>query len=519
MIIKSLRMKGFKGFEQEYSLNFNDKENIIEGENYLGKTTIGEAICWCLIGCNLFGNDKTANLINDNSATAYCELCFLDNENKVHTVIRCKGKENNVILDGHKADLEMLSKFYYSKKIFLSIYNPYYFSSLEPKEQRELLKSILPIINYRDAFDMLSQEEQEILVEPRMDLNQFIKNAREELKELDKEEINIEGKIQYANSIINEPVKEELKFENAGLLAIAEKEYDFVVNSNMNNDKEEVKIHINDLNNKIIIQKEKKEEYERKRKEIEKNISSIENDNTICPVCHNKILNESKIDEMQKEQRDKLNEIKKKEKECDVIIKTFKIQLSILNGKLSNNTDNKTERLQELKSKILKLKFEKEEIEKVNFQIKAKIQSIEKAKKDINDLQKATLEIKNIRNILKNQIEVAKSLNIRIVEKQMKMVSEYLDKVKLAFYKIDVDTGEIKECYKILYDNKEYNVLSLSEKLRASLEISNLVNKRVELKAPIFIDNSESITHYDKEFDTQVIFAKVVENKELELVS
>ena len=352
MIIKSLRMKGFKGFEQEYSLNFNDKVNIIEGENYLGKTTIGEAICWCFLGCNLFGNEKTANLVNNNSKTAYCEVNFLDNDNKEHIVFRSKGKENNVILDGHKADVEMLSKFYYSKKIFLAIYNPYYFNSLEPKDQRELLKSILPVINYKEAFNMLSQEEQEILLEPRMDLNQFIKNTREELKELDKEEMNFEGKIQYANSIINELIEKEVKFENEGLLAIVEKEYDFVINSNMTNDKEEIKMHINDLNNKIKIQREKKEKYERERKEIEEIISSIENNNTICPVCHAKMLNKAKIDEMQKEQRGKLNQINKNEKECDVILKALKMQMSILNGKLNNNTDDKTERLEELKSKI-----------------------------------------------------------------------------------------------------------------------------------------------------------------------
>ena len=76
MKIKSLRIKGFKGFKDEYFLEFDEEETTIIGENFQGKTSIGEAICWCLLGCNLFGNDKTANIINEKSHTAYGELIF-----------------------------------------------------------------------------------------------------------------------------------------------------------------------------------------------------------------------------------------------------------------------------------------------------------------------------------------------------------------------------------------------------------------------------------------------------------
>ena len=59
--------------------------------------------------------------------------------------------------------------------------------------------------------------------------------------------------------------------------------------------------------------------------------------------------------------------------------------------------------------------------------------------------------------------------------------------------------------------------ISLSEKLRASLEISNFINEKVGLNGPTFIDNSESITHYNNEFKNQVIFSKVVEKERLRL--
>ena len=113
------------------------------------------------------------------------------------------------------------------------------------------------------------------------------------------------------------------------------------------------------------------------------------------------------------------------------------------------------------------------------------------------------------------QIFVATTLNNLIIKEQLNIVSEYLDRVNLVFSKVDKTTGEIKDDYKIFYEEKEFNVLSLSEKIRAALEISNLINKIVGLKLPTFIDNSESITHYNNKFDNQIILAKVSKNKEL----
>ena len=174
--------------------------------------------------------------------------------------------------------------------------------------------------------------------------------------------------------------------------------------------------------------------------------------------------------------------------------------------------------LQQFREKISLLKMEKEDMQKHNFEIKAKKGAIEKAKNDIEVLKKAIDEVDNTQMILKNQVSTAISLNNLIVKKQIEMVSEYLDRVELIFSKVDKATGEIKDDYKLLYDGKEFNVLSLSEKTRAILEISNLMNKIVGLKIPTFLDNAESITHYNCKFDNQVIMAKVVEKQALKLV-
>ncbi len=517
MVIKSLVMKGFKGFHEEYTVDFDENQTVIEGENYQGKTTIGEAICWCFLGCNLFGNEKTANLINNNSNTAYCQITFIDNDGVEHTLYRSKGKENSIILDNRKADVEMLSKYYLSKKIFLSVYNPYYFSSLEPREQRDLLREILPSINYEDAFQLLDKSEQNILGYPRIDLNQFMKSAREDIKELEKEENNFLGKIQYANSIINNSSEDEKVFQDQTYLDSLEKEYNYILNNNKFESKSEVKVKLDDIETTIIKKEEEFQKLEKQAKEQKKIIDDIEENKSICPLCKSEI-DKLSSNQIKTKTIEILNELMANKSDLLSEIKNLKAQKAIYTIKYNFATNDKDIKLLALNEKITKLKLEKEEIQKFNYEIQANKKAKEKAKEDLKLLNKSLEENRNEKEMLKMQIEVAKSLNMKIIEKQIEMVKEYLDKVKLVFYKVDQDTGEIKDDYKMLYEDKEYNVLSLSEKLRASLEISNLINEKVGLNGPTFIDNSESITHYNKEFKNQVIFAKVVEKEKLRLV-
>ena len=100
----------------------------------------------------------------------------------------------------------------------------------------------------------------------------------------------------------------------------------------------------------------------------------------------------------------------------------------------------------------------------------------------------------------------------------MKAVSKYLDKVTISFSKVDEDTGEILDVYEIKYNGILYEKLSKSYKLRADIEIATLVNKVMDIKTMMFIDDVESITNIKLPEETQIIIAKVVKFNELEVI-
>ena len=100
------------------------------------------------------------------------------------------------------------------------------------------------------------------------------------------------------------------------------------------------------------------------------------------------------------------------------------------------------------------------------------------------------------------------------------MFSEFdlLNRVKIILYDVVKGTGEIKSVFKFSFDGKPYKYLSLSEKIRAGLEVSALMKRLTARDYPVFIDNGESVPVIDNIRPTgQVLIAQVVKGAELEV--
>ena len=122
---------------------------------------------------------------------------------------------------------------------------------------------------------------------------------------------------------------------------------------------------------------------------------------------------------------------------------------------------------------------------------------------------------------------------IRDKEEQMKLVVSFaakkaellfanlkMNRVAISLYDVVKSTGEAKEAFRFTYDGRLYNRLSLSEKVRAGMEVSELMKRLTGRNYPQFVDNMESVDDLKNVHPSgQVIMAKCVRNTELSVRS
>ena len=72
-----------------------------------------------------------------------------------------------------------------------------------------------------------------------------------------------------------------------------------------------------------------------------------------------------------------------------------------------------------------------------------------------------------------------------------------LNRVSISLYEVSKTTGEVRDVFKFNYEDRPYVILSLSEKIKAGLEVSELLKKIAGINYPVFIDNGESVPVID----------------------
>lgn len=91
-----------------------------------------------------------------------------------------------------------------------------------------------------------------------------------------------------------------------------------------------------------------------------------------------------------------------------------------------------------------------------------------------------------------------------------------MNRVQISLFDVVKTTGEVKNTFKFTYDGRLYNRLSLSEKIRAGMEVSELVKRLTGRNYPVFVDNMESVEELNNVRPTgQIIMAKYMRGAEL----
>lgn len=164
--LKSLKMVNFKGF-RDYSIMFNELCTEVYGPNKGGKTTIADAITWCLFGKDSNGRTAFSLKTHDSEGTIiphlehYVEMCIdCDGEERtLRRAIREKWNklrnEDKEVLSGNVTEFyvdgQMMTASEYKKfissliseDVFMAITVPDYFTGLPWQKQREFLVSLV----------------------------------------------------------------------------------------------------------------------------------------------------------------------------------------------------------------------------------------------------------------------------------------------------------------------------------------------------------------------------------------
>lgn len=567
MRIIYLKTKGFRKFRNVFETNLYDVTSI-SGKNRSGKSNILYAIINIMLGTSLSGDEKTC-LVNKNCDASYGELHFIDNNGEKHVLIRGKNRYSNkgnfIALDGKPVNQTELIDFYKDKKLFLSIINPLYFLSKKAAEQKEMvdkyLSNIKPKIIFdrlelnqqkellkkyyshkEKSFEQLTQKEQEDFINLNMfnicmniAYNNLSKNEQELLEGIPSDipkyisELNgdikraencislLDGKVEYAQNIANEKLEEYKKFEKDEELSLAEQELSYLNINEKIIDKENQRKVVEGLEKDILLKEKELNEIEQSMKAGKKKYIAIKNGELCtCPTCNQIIKDESKINTINKMHEELISMFNKRNL-LETQIKDFSFNLSVERCKYhaldENTTVEKQKRITILEESIVKLKHEKQEIDKFNSDITMRENNIKRAKLDIDKFNNDKLtQIKFIDDLVQAK-KVAQKLYISYLEEKMKLAKEYLKDVDIKFYSVLKTTGEIKEDFIITYKNTPLPDLSRSETIATALEFANMFNKISRANFPIFIDDYESCADYDfiDEYskDTQIIVSKV----------
>ncbi|MCY6372421.1 AAA family ATPase [Clostridium ganghwense] len=552
--INKVSMTGFKSYLETKEVALSDF-TVINGDNAQGKTTIGEAICWALTGCDLNGNEKATTRLINNTKPKLTEVALdIEFNEEVHTVVRRKrGRCNDFYLDEKKVSTADLAReFFMAKDVFLTIFNPVHFSSMTPKVAKDFLTGVMKEVDKEEILNELGTFIKDRLLKNGFRNSvTFLQDKRSDLDELEKDNIYLEGVIDGQTKI---EIPQEKSFDDSELIKLKTKLEELQNEKNEDLGLKELETKLIEFRSSLNVIPFDKPELkdvkglERTRqdllsdyKQLKKEYESLEVKTVTCDKCGNEI---------------DINEIERKrltEKIKAIVAKGKKMAGEIQTAKETNE-----KLLNEYTEKVNNYRLEiQNEIAKIKEQI-SKVQEENKKKNEVVEIQKKALKTKiqiledeqrdvqifnaNIQNLLKQQeqinqkildskeelqrnkarkselkflIDGAKQFNSIKLKKQSEFIGKYLDKVTLQFEKLTKD-GELKDDFKILYEGREFNILSNAERIKAGLEISNLIMNVMDLKLPIFIDNAESITTFNKP-DTQLILAKVAEGKKLEI--
>ena len=212
MRIINVKTKNFKVLEDNEFI-MDGEDFLTKGRNGIGKTSLGEAINWCMTGNSLTNNSKFTSVFKNDNCKSKDELSveMLITHNDEEYFIRREDNPIKAYIDGYESTSLTMEILGISEEAFLLLFNPKYFASLSPKDSKVLLKKELKKVNVKEIYDKYPDEVKKV-IDGHTKINKKIDNARNNIKETENDLIFLEGK---KSNLEIKSVPDRIKFVDA----------------------------------------------------------------------------------------------------------------------------------------------------------------------------------------------------------------------------------------------------------------------------------------------------------------
>ena len=497
---QELKLQNFKS-HRDLQVNFGEVTKI-SGDNAKGKSSILEALSWTLYGTDMVGSKLDPSPVTYQADETLVEL-LLEVDGKQLFLGRGvkKGKAHYIINDvpSKATEYTALVDQLGEKDFLLSLINPFYFFSMKWEKQRSMVLQYVAAPSNKEVFKQLPDLQADKLAElvKKHSLDDLKKIHSANKTKMEKDHIAAQSKTKTLLEQLNNLTSSDIDVQEV------EKELDALSDQIAEVEKT--------INGAIKVN----DAFYAKQSEIKALQHQIDLSKDRWPLLKNEV-----IEDTCKTCKRPLDDDSVKAVEDD---KAQRISEYKTNHK--KLTDRKAEFLEEL-SKIEYIDVSEQhekirELENKKHPLILSVSTHSQREKLLTQIEEAKRDEEYKLSSLKESIftiDAIKDFNAKEAELQGEKVQALFETLSIRLFDELKTTGELKATFEIEMDGKGYSKLSLSESIRAGLELREVLSKQSEVIAPVFIDNSESITTF-KEPSGQLIISRVVAGQELEVVS
>lgn len=186
--IKKVSVEGIAGIKELKEFTFAELKTIIEGSNGQGKSSLVNAILWCITGENTRSSAKKESILNNSCKKGSVQVEFLaDGEDlTVERVIPSRGKPY-VSINGRKSSQAKLEEIVFTEIVAFS--NLQYFLAMAPNKQKDIFSRLIGEVDVNEILSYIGADNYPEALTWVKDLSKSSREATSQAKKA-KEAVN-----------------------------------------------------------------------------------------------------------------------------------------------------------------------------------------------------------------------------------------------------------------------------------------------------------------------------------------